>query len=89
MQFSSICPIDRALSSSTIADQSGHGNDASHSSKPQHHWNLTIRLFWVISRTYYQHDLIMMLMMAMMKIGEGKFAFGGWQLKIALIFFLF
>ena len=56
MQFNSIQPIDGALSDGSIPDQSGPGSNgneggAPHSPKPQHHWNLTIRLLSVISGT--------------------------------------
>ena len=55
-QFSSIWPIDRTLSGATTPGHSGPGNDGKwrgtlHSPKLQHYWNLTIRLFNVISRT--------------------------------------
>ena len=56
MHFSSIQPIDRDLSGATIPGQSrprSNSNEGvlSISQHPQHHWNLTIRLFSVISRT--------------------------------------
>ena len=57
MQFSSIWPIDRALSGATTPGQSGPGSNgnewgAPHSPKLKHDWNPTIRLFSVISRTF-------------------------------------
>ena len=56
-QFSSIWPIDRTLSDTTAAGQSGPGSDdnevgAPHSPKLPQYWNLTIRLFSVISRIF-------------------------------------
>ena len=49
-------PIDRVLSGATTLGLSGPGSNlqwrsALHFPKLQHHWNLTIRLFSVISRT--------------------------------------
>ena len=49
-------PIDRTLSSATTLSQSRPGSNGNkggipHSLKLQHYWNLTIRLFSVISRT--------------------------------------
>ena len=48
--------MDRALSDATTPGQSEPGSDVNevgtpHSLKPQHYWNITIRLFSVISRT--------------------------------------
>ena len=53
-QFSSIWPINRSLSGATTPGQSGSRSDSDdgiHFPKIQHYWNLTIRLFSVISRT--------------------------------------
>ena len=54
-QFSSIWPINRALSGATTPGQRNLGamamTSASHSPKLQHHWNLTISFFSVIFRT--------------------------------------
>ena len=55
-QFSSIWLIYRTLSGATISSQSGPWSDGQwtgtmHSPKLQHYWNLTIRLFCVISKT--------------------------------------
>ena len=52
MQFSSIWLIDRAPSDVTTQGLSRPGSNGSergapYSPKPQHHWNLTIRLFSV------------------------------------------
>ena len=57
LQFSSIQPIDRALSSATISGLSGPGSNGNKGvlyipPKPQYYWNLAIRLFCVISRTH-------------------------------------
>ena len=55
-QFSSIWPIDRTLSSATTAGQSGPGSDGNEEvlriPQSEHYWNLTIRLFSVIYRTF-------------------------------------
>ena len=55
-QLSSIWPIDRALLGVTTPGHSGPGSDGNEGilripPKLQHFWNLTIRLFSVISRT--------------------------------------
>ena len=55
-QFCSIWPIYRTLSGSTTLGQSEPGSNGNkrgtlHSPKVQHYWNLTIRLFSIISRT--------------------------------------
>ena len=53
-QFSSVWPIDRTLSGATTLDQwtweQCQWRGILHSPKLQHYWNLTIRLFSVISR---------------------------------------
>ena len=49
-QFSSIWPADRTLSDATILGVMAM-KGTPHSPKLQHYWNLTIRLFSVISRT--------------------------------------
>ena len=53
MSNRSIWFIDRSLSGPTAPSQSGPGSDGNKEVLriPQHHWNLTIRLFSVISRT--------------------------------------
>ena len=56
-RFSYICLINRNLSGSTTLSQSGRGSDGNkgdtlHSPKLQHYWNLNIRLFSVICRTF-------------------------------------
>ena len=53
---SSIQPIDRALSGATTQGQSGHGSNGNEGvlripQGPSIYWDLTIRLFSVISRT--------------------------------------
>ena len=56
MQFSSIKPIDKTLSGTTTLGLSGPGSNGNEGvlyiyPKYQYYWNLTIRLFSVISRT--------------------------------------
>ena len=56
MQFSSILPIDKALSGATIPGQIWPESTSNEEvlripPKLQHHWNLTIRFFSAISRT--------------------------------------
>ena len=55
IQFSSIWSIDRTLSSATTSGQNGVGSDGNEgclrSSKLQHYFNLTIKVFSVICRT--------------------------------------
>ena len=54
-RFNSIWPVDRTLSGVTTPSQSGPGTMSVkgflHSSNFHHYWNLTIRLFSVITRT--------------------------------------
>ena len=55
-RFSSIWPIDRTLIKCYHSEpewtwEQWQWRHTPHSPKPQHHWNLTIRLFSVISRT--------------------------------------
>ena len=62
MQFSSICPIDRAVSGATTPNLCRPGSDGNEEvfctpPERQHYWNLTIRLFSVISRTLVQNPL--------------------------------
>ena len=47
--YSFIWPIDRTLSGATTLGQSGPGSDGN---EEGHYWNLSIRLFSVISRTH-------------------------------------
>ena len=51
--FSSIWPIDRTLSGAITLGQSGPGRDSNERALriPQHYWDLSTRLFDVISRT--------------------------------------
>ena len=62
MHFSSIRPIDTTLSSATTPGQSGPGSDSKewvHSPKLHYDWNLTIRLFSVISRTIVEEGFLL------------------------------
>ena len=51
VQFSSMWPIDRTLSGLEWTWERWQWRGTPHSPKLQHYWNLTIRLFSVISRT--------------------------------------